>query len=240
MYVNVLVKWIISLFYSFFCVHMRAASLAVTCNTRVTDCGFGQYRTRYTLSWLRRSGMYRMVLPSPQPITHKYIVYSYTYLGWQQAHILHIHVLDYGTINVQSNFNVVTAKSNNVWKFAHCNDNKRTDQYEDNQRRCTSTCRSILRMTLAKYENLNNLLTTFFWTHAHTHTFERGLYDVPLHLEPLKYTVPATFLKCEAAPRGFEPGLRRIVKKRPKWRHEVSKLPLPEWRKLAPGVFLIL
>ena len=56
-----------------FCVHVHVwVSLAVTCNKCVIDCGFGQYRTQYTPSRLRRSGVYRTVLPSPQSITHKY------------------------------------------------------------------------------------------------------------------------------------------------------------------------
>ena len=36
----------------------------MTCNKCVIDCGFGQYRTQYTPSRLRRSGVYRTVLPS--------------------------------------------------------------------------------------------------------------------------------------------------------------------------------
>ena len=56
-----------------FCVHVHVwASLAVTCNKCVINCGFGQYHTQYTPAWLRRSGVYRTVLPSPQSITHKY------------------------------------------------------------------------------------------------------------------------------------------------------------------------
>ena len=56
-----------------FCVHVHVwASLAVTCNKCVIDCGFGQYRTQCTPSRLRRSGVYRTVLPSLQSITHKY------------------------------------------------------------------------------------------------------------------------------------------------------------------------
>ena len=48
------------------------ASLAVTCHKCAIDCGFAQYRTQYTPSRLRRSGVHRTVLPSPQSITHKY------------------------------------------------------------------------------------------------------------------------------------------------------------------------
>ena len=53
------------------------ASLAVTCNKCVIDCAFGQYRTQYTPSRLRRSGVYSTVLPSPQSITHKYTLHGY-------------------------------------------------------------------------------------------------------------------------------------------------------------------
>ena len=58
-------KVIFSRFYSFFVqchVHVLA-SLAVTCNTCLIDCGFGQYCTQYTPSRLHRSGVYRTVLP---------------------------------------------------------------------------------------------------------------------------------------------------------------------------------
>ena len=49
------------------------ASLAVTRNKCVIDCGFGQYRTQYIPSRLRRSGVYRTALSSLQSITHKYM-----------------------------------------------------------------------------------------------------------------------------------------------------------------------
>ena len=64
-------KFFIILF--IFGVHVHVeASLAVTCNKCVIDCGFGQYGTQYTPSRLRRSGVYRTVLPSPQSTTHNY------------------------------------------------------------------------------------------------------------------------------------------------------------------------
>ena len=44
-----------------------------TCYKCVIDCHFGQYRTQYTTSRLRRSGVYKTVLPSPQSIANKYI-----------------------------------------------------------------------------------------------------------------------------------------------------------------------
>ena len=51
------------IFYSFFYVHVHVwASLAVKCNECVIYCGFGQNRTQYTPSRLRRSGVYRTVL----------------------------------------------------------------------------------------------------------------------------------------------------------------------------------
>ena len=48
------------------------ASLAMTCNTCIIDCDFGQYHTQYTPSRLHHSGVYKTVLPSPQSIIQKY------------------------------------------------------------------------------------------------------------------------------------------------------------------------
>ena len=70
-------KWtctmIFFIIFFIFRVHVHVwASLAVTCNKCVIDCGFGKYRTQYTPSRLCRLSVYRTVLPSPQSITHKY------------------------------------------------------------------------------------------------------------------------------------------------------------------------
>ena len=87
----------IDFFHNFihFCVHVHVwASLAVTCNECVIDCGFGQYRTtQYTPSRLCCLGVYRTVLPSPQSTTHKYkhnIIYMYIYMYILCTYI-HVH-----------------------------------------------------------------------------------------------------------------------------------------------------